>query len=291
MTLPNPSSLQTQPGLNELQKAKEMLWEYEMKAESIMQDVFDCIGILEIDLDVRFDPTRRAKIVQQLQRYLEFIEFVNEVLEDIVMDQEAVERFRELQSMIALSALVSAALTTSVAAMPTPSQPAFKARSGGSSTCGADRYQGNTAHNDLRAYSFNFQECDYQGFTQGYSRSEYGSQGAPLEYWGRVVANQTENTAPHALVQKCLTATPNENKTFHLQECDETDPKQWFRLQESAFGTDYIDYIPVKNTTGYKYEGQTPEHWKIPIYADPNAYNIDPVQYTKANTQQYVAFA
>lgn len=149
----------------------------------------------------------------------------------------------------------------------------------------------NTAHNDLRAYSFNFQECDYQGFTQGYSRSEYGSQGAPLEYWGRVVANQTENTAPHALVQKCLTATPNENKTFHLQECDETDPKQWFRLQESAFGTDYIDYIPVKNTTGYKYEGQTPEHWKIPIYADPNAYNIDPVQYTKANTQQYVAFA
>ncbi|CDU22402.1 uncharacterized protein SPSC_01032 [Sporisorium scitamineum] len=97
MTLPNPSSLQTQPGLNELQKAKEMLWEYEMKAESIMQDVFDCIGILEIDLDVRFDPTRRAKIVQQLQRYLEFIEFVNEVLEDIVMDQEAVERFRELQ--------------------------------------------------------------------------------------------------------------------------------------------------------------------------------------------------
>ncbi|CBQ70018.1 hypothetical protein sr16291 [Sporisorium reilianum SRZ2] len=86
-----------QPNVEQLQKAKDMLWEYEMKAECIVQDVFDSIRILEDKVDARFDPARMVKIARQLQRYLEFIEFVNEVLEDIVLDAEAVERCRELK--------------------------------------------------------------------------------------------------------------------------------------------------------------------------------------------------
>ncbi|SJX65664.1 uncharacterized protein SRS1_16292 [Sporisorium reilianum f. sp. reilianum] len=222
-----------------------------------------------------------------------------------------------MKSMIVLSAIVSAALTTSVAAMP-----AFKPRDGSSTTCGKyhlaepAKLQGlssngtviswfgvlsqtskqileltstsATHHNEVRAYTFNFQECGYQGFTQGYSRNEFGSQGAPLEYWGRVVANDTVYTGGKDVVeQKCLTATSG---TFHLLDCDEKDSAQWFRLQVS-FGKDYIDYFPVKNATGYKYTGQTPEHWVVPVYADPDAYNVDPVQYTTARTNTQVAFA
>lgn len=97
MTLPKAPINPPQPGTDQLQKAKDALWEYEAKTESIMQDVLDCIDVLEHDRDVRFDAARMVKIAERLQRYLEFIEFVNEVLEDIVLDVEAVKRFRELQ--------------------------------------------------------------------------------------------------------------------------------------------------------------------------------------------------
>ncbi|CCF50408.1 hypothetical protein NDA18_005806 [Ustilago nuda] len=80
-----------------LQKAKDALWQYEVKSETIMQDVFDCIGILENDTDTIFDPPRTAKIAAELKRYIEFMDFVNEVLEDMVMDAEAVKRYRLLQ--------------------------------------------------------------------------------------------------------------------------------------------------------------------------------------------------
>ena len=86
-----------------LEKAKEALWQYEIKSETIMQDVFDCIGILENDLNTRFDPIRKAKIAQELKRYIEFMDFVNEVLEDMIMDAEAVKRYKELQEDRALA--------------------------------------------------------------------------------------------------------------------------------------------------------------------------------------------
>ncbi|TKY88258.1 hypothetical protein EX895_002968 [Sporisorium graminicola] len=226
-----------------------------------------------------------------------------------------------MKSMVSLCALVSATLTTSVAAVPTPSLPIGR-RQG---TCGAYLVQAEklkaqsddgtdiawlsyvsqgsdrvleltatsaTDHNQVKAPTLSFQECGYQGFTQGYSRNEHGSMGAPLEYWGRVVNHleAANGDSGSELVQTCLSAS-NTGKagTFHFHECDETDSKQWFRMQESL-GGNYIDYFPVKNTTGYKYDGQTPEKWQIPIYSDPHAYHDDPVQYTGETTYQYVLF-
>lgn len=230
-----------------------------------------------------------------------------------------------MKTVLSLTASVSTVLafTTLAAAMPAPSQPRVK-RQG---TCGAYLVQSEklkaqsndgtdiawlsyvsqgservleltatsaTEHNQVKAPAFSFQECDYQGFTQGYSRNEYGSQGAPLEYWGRVV-NQIRNAngSPDGeLVTTCLSASNTAKAgTFHFLECDETDSKQWFRLQQGSLGGDYLDYFPVKNTTGYKYEGQTPEKWHIPTYANPNAYHDDPVQYTAETTYQSVLFA
>ncbi|SPO31345.1 uncharacterized protein UTRI_05850_B [Ustilago trichophora] len=99
MTLPTSTTPEKSPLANAdyLQKAKEALWQYEIKSETIMQDVFDCISILEMETDMLFDPLRTAAIEQELKRYVEFMEFVNEVLEDMVMDAEAVKRYRELQ--------------------------------------------------------------------------------------------------------------------------------------------------------------------------------------------------
>lgn len=94
------NNMPAQPSDNDikwLEKAKEALWQYEIKSETIMQDVFDCIGILENDKDIPFDPPRIAKIAKELRRYVEFMDFVNEVLEDMVMDVEAVKRYRLLQ--------------------------------------------------------------------------------------------------------------------------------------------------------------------------------------------------
>lgn len=93
----------SQSDIASLGKAKEALWQYEVKTETFMQDVFDCIGILENDLDIRFDPVRKAKIAQELKRYVEFMDFVNEVLEDMILDAEAVKRYRQLQEDRALA--------------------------------------------------------------------------------------------------------------------------------------------------------------------------------------------
>lgn len=80
-----------------------------------------------------------------------------------------------------------------------------------------------TKYDQERAYTWNFQLCDAAGFTQRYSRNSGYSMGAPLEYWGRVVGNQTAPTPPYEQVQKCLTASsePNRPGTFHLLDCDE----------------------------------------------------------------------
>ncbi|SPO30011.1 uncharacterized protein UTRI_05850 [Ustilago trichophora] len=80
-----------------LQKAKEALWQYEIKCETTVQDVFDCIVVLENEVAMIFDPLRMVGIEQELKRYVKIMEFVNEVLEDMVMDAEAVKRYRELQ--------------------------------------------------------------------------------------------------------------------------------------------------------------------------------------------------
>lgn len=80
-----------------VQRAKEVLWRYEVKSEAILHGVFDSIGVLENDPDTRLDLVRSVQIAQELKRYIDFMEFVNEVLEDMVMDPEAVKRFRELQ--------------------------------------------------------------------------------------------------------------------------------------------------------------------------------------------------
>ncbi|GAC95314.1 hypothetical protein PHSY_002889 [Pseudozyma hubeiensis SY62] len=133
---------------------------------------------------------------------------------------------------------------------------------------------------------FDFQTCDYQGFTQGYSRNEGGSMGAPIEYWGRVVTNLTLTGKPK---KTCLSASTDDHTKGHFifTKCNDADAKQWFRLQEGIGGA-ALSYYPVRNHTGYKYEGQTPEYFKVDLH--PNYNHINEVKYTKSNSQQYVLF-
>ncbi|KAJ1021577.1 hypothetical protein NDA16_003715 [Ustilago loliicola] len=316
-----------------LEKAKDALWQYEIKSETIMQDVFDCIGILENDRDTLFDPPRMAKIAQELNRYIEFMDFVNEVLEDMVMDAEAVKRYRLMKSILTFSALVCAALSTSVAAFPTPSEPLFVSRMvkrqllppNPVSTCGdyaleepqklevrsyndsttaylsvASDSAGpslltaiNPASGSQGAYEFDFQTCNYQGFTQGYSRNSGGSMGAPLEFWGRVVTNVT--ITDEASERKCLSAQLNKTPetarvtsgTFQLENCNEADSKQWFRLQEGIGGAT-VSYFPMTNETGFKYNGETPEYFKVDLH--PEGDKVNAVEFASENSYQYVRF-
>ncbi|SNX86568.1 uncharacterized protein MEPE_05277 [Melanopsichium pennsylvanicum] len=140
------------------------------------------------------------------------------------------------------------------------------------------------------AYEFDFQTCNYQGFTQGFSRNSGGSLGAPLEFWGRVVTNVT--TTDDVTQTKCLAATPAQEDektgTFNLEECNDTDTAQWFRLQEGTGGAT-VSYFPVKNETGYVYDGQTPTYFKVDLHpAEGNSVNS--VRYSTDNSQQYVRF-
>lgn len=231
--------------------------------------------------------------------------------------------------MLPFSALACAAFTTSALAFPTPAEPLFTSRmvrrqsdSGSSSSCGEYVLQEPTqlqvsSYNDtsialnlglatgpdsrtqllsLKETSgglplFDFQTCNYQGFTQGYSRNSGGSMGAPLEYWGRVVSNVT--TGGKDLQTKCLTAIPASNFTevkvnsFQLEECDETKKFQWFRLQEGLGGA-LLSYFPIKNESGYVYDGQTPDYFKVNLHPEGDA--VEYVQFTTETTQEFVRF-
>lgn len=140
--------------------------------------------------------------------------------------------------------------------------------------------------------AFDFQTCNYQGFTQGFSRNSGGSMGAPIEYWGRVVSNVTLNPDYTGTTKElCLSATnataDTKSGTFSFDECNDADSKQWFRLQEGLGGA-VLSYFPVKNHTGYKYEGQTPEYFKVDLH--PDFDHVNEVHFTSENTQQYVVF-
>ncbi|CCF50409.1 hypothetical protein NDA11_003092 [Ustilago hordei] len=239
-----------------------------------------------------------------------------------------------MKTVLAFSTLVCAALTTSAIAFPTPSEPLFVSRMvkrqllppNPVSTCGdyaleepqkleVRSYNDSTtayfsvASNDAGpsiltainpasgsqdAYDFDFQTCNYQGFTQGYSRNSGGSMGAPLEFWGRVVTNVTKTTS-EASERKCLSAQLNEasetarvmSGTFHLENCNEADSKQWFRLQEGIGGAT-VSYFPIKNETGFKYNGETPEYFQVDLHPDGDQVNA--VEFTSQNSFQYVRF-
>ncbi|CDS01011.1 uncharacterized protein SPSC_01030 [Sporisorium scitamineum] len=231
-----------------------------------------------------------------------------------------------MKSIIALSSLVAAALTTSVAAMPTPSQPVFTSRmvrrDVGSDTCGKHalpepqklqlQYNNGTILADLTSIylggqdpgfiavkpetfqeeeviKFDFQTCDYQGFTQGYSRNAGGSMGAPLEYWDRVVANVTTSDGSDITKFLCLSAdvVGHTSGLFNMKPCDDSDSRQWFRLQESFSSS--LSYFPIANTTDYKYDGQTPEYFDVFLPAIGGT-QADLVQYQPTDSQQIVVF-
>ncbi|SPO31346.1 uncharacterized protein UTRI_05849_B [Ustilago trichophora] len=141
------------------------------------------------------------------------------------------------------------------------------------------------------AYEFDFQTCNYQGFTQGFSRNKGGSMGAPLEFWGRVVTNVT--STDQASQTRCLVASTAQDSTdgragtFKLDECNDADSKQWFRLQEGIGGA-VLSYFPVRNETGYVYDGQTPEYFKVDLH--PQSNDVNAVEFTSDNSQQYVRF-
>lgn len=141
------------------------------------------------------------------------------------------------------------------------------------------------------AYEFDFQTCDYQGFTQGFSRNKGGSMGAPLEFWGRVVTNVS--TTDEATETRCLAAAPSQESAdgnsgvFKLEGCNDADSRQWFRLQEGIGGA-VLSYFPVKNETGYVYDGQTPEYFKVDLH--PEGSDVNAVEFTSDNSQQYVRF-
>lgn len=233
---------------------------------------------------------------------------------------------RTMKSSLMFSALVCAALASSTFAAPTPVEPLFVSRmvkrdsvQDASSSCGnyvlsepgklqALSYNDSTSaylsvstsstsqiltalpssSGVQGAYDFDFQTCNYQGFTQGFSRNSGGSMGAPLEYWGRVTTNVT---ILDALEQKCLSALPSQdNQTqgeFELASCNDSDSKQWFRLQESLGGP-VVTYFPVKNETGYVYTGQTPEYFSINLH--PNDNDVNAVKYQAEYSEQYVMF-
>lgn len=114
--------------------------------------------------------------------------------------------------------------------------------------------------------------------------------GAPLEFWGRVVTNVTSTN--QASQTRCLVASPQDSTnreagTFKLDECNDADSKQWFRLQEGIGGA-VLSYFPVRNETGYVYDGQIPEYFKVDLHPQGNGVNA--VQFTSDNSQQYVRF-
>lgn len=137
---------------------------------------------------------------------------------------------------------------------------------------------------------FDFQTCNTQGFTQGYTRNTGGSMGAPLEYWGRVVANVSETNSTNTQRSVCLTASatpPESTGSFSLASCDDQDPHQWFRLQE-AIGSPSVSYFPLKNESGFEYTGQTPAYFAVDLHPQPSAKPV--VQYSTADSDQYVIF-
>lgn len=128
--------------------------------------------------------------------------------------------------------------------------------------------------NATEGYStFEFQSCSIQGFTQGYSRNTGGSLGAPIEYWGRVISESD-----------CLTAKMSPAR-LRLAACNETDSSQWFRLQETLGGP-VIDYFPLKNETGYTYEGETPFYFTANTKAD----SPSPVTFRNTTTYRIIRF-
>lgn len=145
------------------------------------------------------------------------------------------------------------------------------------------------------AYEFDFQTCNYTGFTQGFSRNRGGSMGAPIEFWGRVVTNVTTTTtaataaAEQTSQQKCLSASSAQDTsgTFTLDSCNDADSKQWFRLQEGIGGAQ-LSYFPVQNHTGYQYNGQTPEFFQADLH--PSSQDVNAVRYTQVDSYQYVLF-
>ncbi|PWN46986.1 hypothetical protein IE53DRAFT_390880 [Violaceomyces palustris] len=111
---------------------------------------------------------------------------------------------------------------------------------------------------------FQFQTCNIMGFEQGQSRNYGGSMGAPIQYWGRVVAGSS-----------CVQATSD--GLFILSPCDENRIQQWFRLSSSVDG-EVVDYFPFRNQTmSYQYVGQTPYHigWAQGQVASPLSYSIN----------------
>lgn len=78
-----------------LQKAKETLWQYEIKSELIISDVLDSLGILQNVSKTLRDPSRVAIIKKELKRNLDSVECVKEILEDMVI--EVIHRYRDRQ--------------------------------------------------------------------------------------------------------------------------------------------------------------------------------------------------
>lgn len=234
-----------------------------------------------------------------------------------------------MKTVFALSAFVGAALSVSVAAYPTPSEPLFISRmvkrdaatqDATSSSCGEyalqepstlqfQSYNGSNVGDiylsqylsDVSATTltltiaddpqgnpkFGFKTCNYQGFTQAYSRNSGGSMGAPLEFWGRVVTNTTSADG-NGTQEQCLSAHAGD---FITANCNDTDSKQWFRLQEGLSGS-VISYFPVQNETGYDYTGQTPYYFDE-LFQPPGGgqyTNVPRIGYTSENTQKYIVF-
>lgn len=115
--------------------------------------------------------------------------------------------------------------------------------------------------------------------------------GAPIEYWGRVVTNVT--TSNETTSTQCVSAVlfqdtaANSTGMFQLSTCNDTDSKQWFRLQEGIGGAT-LSYFPVANETDYVYTGQTPEYFSVDLH--PEGDDVNTVEFTSEDSQEYILF-
>ncbi len=111
--------------------------------------------------------------------------------------------------------------------------------------------------------------------------------GAPLEFWGRVVTNTTSADG-NGTQEQCLVPHAGD---FITANCNDTDSKQWFRLQEGL-----VDPSSLTSQSKTRQATTTLDRrltTSIELFQPPGGgkyTNVPRIGYTSENTQKYIVF-